>query len=420
MVILHWLAVLLLFLLICRFVRLNRGPPAPAQRGGDAPLNVCVVLGSGGHTSEMMRAIKTLSPDPWRATRPFYVVSATDTHSAAQAAEFEKNYFQRQCPFYTVPRAREVGQSYFLSIFSTLWAFWSSLRLIILEKPEVMLVNGPGVCVPVVTAALLVALFSPPRYYSRPAIVFMESYTCVKHMSLSGKLLAPFCDVCIVYWKTLYDACGRRWWGKKGSLFWVGTVRGSKDTQPLMDRNLTDAQRANNEPFALVTVGSTQFNSLIEAMDSEVIFRALAKRGITRLLVQKGTSSYQMRLSSAHGVTVEVFAYRPRLHEVLRDAALIISHAGAGTILEALEYKRPLIVVPNRALMSDHQLELAEALSAERYLFCVQLGDICSQLQSLDFNTLWAFPGLDTAALRDKLQPIFALGRFCDASRKKR
>ncbi|EKG05806.1 glycosyltransferase family 28 protein, putative [Trypanosoma cruzi] len=406
------LVVLLLSLMVWRFVRIVRGKPSSIHRGRNAPLNVCVVLGSGGHTSEMMRAIRALPLDVWRANRPFYVVSATDSHSAALAAEFEKDHLRRCCRLITIPRAREVGQSYFLSIFTTLRALGSSLLLIVSEKPDVLFVNGPGVCVPVVGAALLVATLSPSWYYRRPGIAYMESYTCVRHISLSGRLLMPFCDVFTVQWQSLYDACLGKWWKRNGSLFFVGVSQDVDNMPLLMAQRQTTSNASGSEQVALVTVGSTQFVSLIKAIDDEAVCQALARRGITRLLVQKGASAYEMRVRNAYSVTVEVFSYRPKLHEIIKDAALVISHAGAGTILETLECKRPLIIVPNRALMSDHQLELAEALDAARYLFCVQVGSIRQKLQSLDFSTLRVFPGTKLAALREAILPLLAAADF--------
>ena len=65
----------------------------------------------------------------------------------------------------------------------------------------------------------------------------------------------------------------------------------------------------------------------------------------------------------------------------MRNADLIVSHAGAGSIMEGLsickernksvkgnEYKK-LVVVINDILMNNHQSELAEALDSRGYLY---------------------------------------------------
>ena len=38
------------------------------------------------------------------------------------------------------------------------------------------------------------------------------------------------------------------------------------------------------------------------------------------------------------------------------EAALIISHAGSGSLFEALALRRPLLAVPNGLLMHNHQV----------------------------------------------------------------
>jgi beta-1,4-N-acetylglucosaminyltransferase len=64
---------------------------------------------------------------------------------------------------------------------------------------------------------------------------------------------------------------------------------------------------------------------------------------------------------------VESYAFKPSLGEDMRRASLVISHAGAGTLLEALGAGRTLFVVVNRQLMHDHQSELADAVAADHH-----------------------------------------------------
>lgn len=55
----------------------------------------------------------------------------------------------------------------------------------------------------------------------------------------------------------------------------------------------------------------------------------------------------------------------------MRNASLIISHAGAGSIMEGLSLEKLMLVVINSSLMDNHQTELAYALSKRQYLCCV-------------------------------------------------
>jgi beta-1,4-N-acetylglucosaminyltransferase len=68
------------------------------------------------------------------------------------------------------------------------------------------------------------------------------------------------------------------------------------------------------------------------------------------------------------GLEVELYDYKPSLAGDIAGAAVVVSHAGAGTCLECLEAGRLLLVVVNEVLADNHQLELAAKLKEEGYL----------------------------------------------------
>eukprot|EP00743_Colponemidia_sp_Colp-15_P009943 GILK01010906.1.p1 GENE.GILK01010906.1~~GILK01010906.1.p1 ORF type:complete len:168 (+),score=23.45 GILK01010906.1:44-547(+) len=121
-----------------------------------------------------------------------------------------------------------------------------------------------------------------------------------------------------------------------------------------------------------VTVGTTLFDALIQAIDSEDFLKTAKKKGFRKIVAQTGRGVYSVR----HGIqadnsplaSLETFKYADTLDNYVAEADLIISHAGAGSVLDALRARKKLIVVINDALMDNHQLELAESLAAQRHL----------------------------------------------------
>lgn len=59
----------------------------------------------------------------------------------------------------------------------------------------------------------------------------------------------------------------------------------------------------------------------------------------------------------------------------VRDGC-VISHAGAGTILDAMRIGVRLIVVPNEELLDNHQEELADELQKQGYVVKGRVDDL--------------------------------------------
>lgn len=126
---------------------------------------------------------------------------------------------------------------------------------------------------------------------------------------------------------------------------------------------------------ALVTVGSTSFDALVAAAVTPSVIAALTARGITRLLIQYGRGTAPPSVPSppppaplsvapiVRPLEVVAFPYMPSLVTLMAATALVITHGGAGSVLEALRSGVPTIIVVNGDLMDNHQAELATALA---------------------------------------------------------
>ncbi|KAI4871262.1 hypothetical protein NFI96_019788 [Prochilodus magdalenae] len=190
---------LALLIFIVRLFLVLRGG-TDCKPGKNGSVCVLVVAGSGGHTTEIIRLMESLS----QAYRPrHYVIADTDKMSEDKIRTFEASKVDGNSPaqytIHRVPRSREVLQSWSSSMLSTLHALLYSIPLVFKLRPDVVLCNGPGTCIPLCAAALLLGILGAKRVL----LVYVESICRVESLSLSGKILYHFADYFFVQWQPL-------------------------------------------------------------------------------------------------------------------------------------------------------------------------------------------------------------------------
>ncbi|KAK2891210.1 hypothetical protein QQF64_007427 [Cirrhinus molitorella] len=145
-----------------------------------------------------------------------------------------------------------------------------------------------------------------------------------------------------------------------------------------------------------VTVGTTSFDDLIATVTSHESVKALIDRGYTDMVLQVGRGSVEPDPDGCPGLTLQVFRFKDSIAEDMRHSDLVISHAGAGSCLEALGANKPLLVVVNDKLMDNHQLELAKQLQADSHLIYCTCSTLPQTLRDMDLSTLTTYaPAVD-------------------------
>lgn len=157
-----------------------------------------------------------------------------------------------------------------------------------------------------------------------------------------------------------------------------------------------------------LTVGTTRFDALVDAVDDAGVAATLRRRGYTHLTMQAGAAPRRgsrllpqgtARGTLPDGLVVEWFDYSPSLAAHVAGSALVISHAGSGSVFEALGAGVPLVAVPNPALMDDHQTELARKLEGMGVLVAATLNSLEHVLETADFGGLQPYVPGDAAGM---------------------
>ncbi|CAJ1931112.1 unnamed protein product [Sphenostylis stenocarpa] len=179
-------AVFVVSLILVRLLYVIYHSRSALRKRASKPVSTLIILGSGGHTAEMLNLLAVLQKD--RFNPRFYIAAATDNMSLQKAQLLEDSLAAQNetrvtdtAQFMKIYRSREVGQSYITSIWTTLIAMVHALWLMIKIRPEVVL----GI-----------------RWSS---IFYVESIARVRRLSLSGLLLYKLrmADQLFVQWPQL-------------------------------------------------------------------------------------------------------------------------------------------------------------------------------------------------------------------------
>ena len=179
--------------------RLFAKDAAPGSKGtADASPSVqtLVVLGSGGHTAEMMTLLRGVDQERYKL---HFVLAASDTTSVPR---LRSDAHAWPDDFRRIPRSREVGQSWLTTCWTTAVATVSCVRLVYGLRPDLVICNGPGTCIPICAVAFVLNFLG---LGPRTKIVFVESFCRVKTLSFTGKLLYPIADRFVVQWRGLCE-----------------------------------------------------------------------------------------------------------------------------------------------------------------------------------------------------------------------
>lgn len=142
----------------------------------------------------------------------------------------------------------------------------------------------------------------------------------------------------------------------------------------------TTSQKQGKNIF--VTVGTTRFDKLVSSLTSKVALEWMEAQSFSSLTIQYGRGSKPESLQQSSSVKIQSYDFRPSLKADMEHADLIVSHAGAGTVMEVLRMNKKTIVVINTDLMDNHQTELAGAMADRGHIYMVEFPEKLHERQT--------------------------------------
>ncbi|GAA6003039.1 hypothetical protein JCM10207_001958 [Rhodosporidiobolus poonsookiae] len=180
---------------------------------------------------------------------------------------------------------------------------------------------------------------------------------------------------------------------------------------------------------AVLTVGSTEYTPLVFAVLEPTVLASLAQLGVSTLTAQVGNSAlpsgWEVGSRTVQGgLQVDIVRFTGNIEDEVGRASVVVSHAGAGSILSFLRplalsdaspasdstpaHRRQLILVPNSTLMDSHQSDLADEMEKKGWATVCErpkllpsvFEQLIKQAELEDDLPAPAYPTLDTGKVQ--------------------
>lgn len=149
--------------------------------------------------------------------------------------------------------------------------------------------------------------------------------------------------------------------------------------------------------------------------------------GIASVVVQRGRGEYVPFQTYTGSLTTEHYGLKPSLDADMRQASLVITHAGYGCtrpggtifvglcslcapgLMEALTLGKRVVAVVNEALMDNHQEDIATELARQRLAVACTPETLLEALVRTDWTLLRPLPPASPGAYAQRIDQLMGV-----------
>lgn len=266
----------------------------------------------GGHTSLALACMEKIRG------RKFFVILKNDEMSRERMDALRLEYF-------TVVEPRRLGESLLrpMVLFRFLINAFQSLKILIGERPDVVVSTGPNPSIPISLLAKLIG----------KKLINVEAVDRIIKPSLTARILSFFADETWVHWEE------QRGW-----------FRSAKLVGPLFFEQNSGIKVDLGRPIIAVFVGRRRYKDLLDAVG------CVDKEIKCSWIIQTAGGSVKVENEAL------VKDFFVGISDLIKQADLVIATGGL-TAFEALAEGKPLILYPRKGTLADHQVKQALYLS---------------------------------------------------------
>lgn len=232
-------------------------------------------------------------------------------------------------------------------MFLLLLGIIQSTMLLILWRPDVIFTKGGFVCLPVGIAAHLLKI---------PFVIHDSD----AHPGLTNRILSPWASVVAT------GAPLEHYNYPKNKATYVGIPISSKfeEFSPAAQKKAKeDLGLSNNRPLVVITgggLGAERINKATIAIAPKLLQHA----SVVHITGKKQFSQFENVAPKDSNYKLLPFVSQ-KMAQILGAADVVVTRAGATTMLELAALKKAVIVVPNALLTGGHQLKNAKVYGRE-------------------------------------------------------
>lgn len=308
-------------------------------------MKICLICSPGGHLIESLGILEAFKPNEL-LLMTYEEDFEFSTSSDIKTVYTLKNFVVKRVKYPKVIR-------YFFLFINMIYLAIKEFYILLKENPDIIVSTGSEIAIPSFYLGKIL----------RKKTIFIESLTRINELSGTGKLVYPVSDLFLVQWKNLTK--------KYKKSIYSGNIFNS----------IRKGSNKNKGNYIFVTVGTASFKRLVSKMDE------ISKNIDEKIIIQIGRTDYIPKNAEYFEFTKDLQEF----NELNKNAKVVISHAGIGNVVNALENSKPLIIVPRRSefneIFDNHQLKMAEVLE-DFHLVNVahNENEILGILKKIDFN----------------------------------
>jgi len=141
-----------------------------------------ILLGMGGHTSQILKLVDSLGPK-----YKYDYIIGDDDQTSSKKIKFKGKIYKMFNP-------RKMNDNSLFIVFLKMFpAIIDAFRILLKSKPKVVISAGPSMTIPLFWAAKIMGIKT----------IFVESWVRVHHGSETGKFVYPISNLFLIQWETM-------------------------------------------------------------------------------------------------------------------------------------------------------------------------------------------------------------------------